>query len=38
MSVGRICIRCVDLADADETIQAAAQRMHERKVGTLVIL
>jgi len=38
MSVGRICTRYVDLADAGETIQAAAQRLHERKVGTLVIL
>lgn len=38
MSVGRICTRTVDLADAEETIQAAAERMHERKVGTLVIL
>jgi CBS domain-containing protein len=38
MSVGRICTRYVDLADGEETTQAAAQRMHERKVGTLVIL
>ena len=38
MSVGRICTRTVDLADTEETIQAAAQRMEERKVGTLVIL
>ncbi len=38
MSVGRICTRYVDLADADETSQAAARRMAERKVGTLVIL
>jgi CBS domain-containing protein len=38
VSVGIICSRSVDIADADETIQAAAQRMHERKVGTLVIL
>ena len=38
MSVGRICTRYVDLADTEETIQAAAQRMEERKVGTLVIL
>jgi CBS domain-containing protein len=28
----------VDLADAEETVQAAAQRMRERKVGTLIIL
>ena len=38
MSVGRICTRYVDLADADETVQAAARRMYERQVGTLVIL
>jgi CBS domain-containing protein len=38
MSVGLICTRSVDLADAEETIQAAAQRMDERNVGTLVIL
>jgi len=38
MSVGIISTRYVDVADADETVQAAAQRMHERKVGTLVIL
>ncbi len=38
MSVGRICTRVVDLADPEETVQAAAQRMWERKVGTLVIL
>ncbi len=38
MSVGRICTRYVDLADAEETVQAAARRMAERKVGTLVIL
>jgi hypothetical protein len=28
----------VDLADAEETAQAAAQRMFEREVGKLVIL
>ena len=38
MSVGRICTRYVDLADAEETVQAAARRMLERNVGTLVIL
>ena len=38
MSVGRICTRYVDLADADESVQAAALRMAERKVGTLVVL
>ena len=38
MSVGRICVREVDLADADESVQVAAARMHSRKVGTLVVL
>lgn len=38
MSAGRICTRYVDLADPDETVQAAARRMLERKVGSLVIL
>lgn len=38
MSVGRICVRDVDLADAEETVGQAAQRMHQRGVGTLVIL
>lgn len=38
MSVGRICIREVDLADAGEKVGQAAQRMHDRGVGTLIIL
>ncbi|MEX0704553.1 MAG: CBS domain-containing protein [Planctomycetales bacterium] len=38
MTVGRICIRNVDLASADESVQVAAGRMHNRKVGTLVVL
>lgn len=38
MSVGRICVREVDLADVDETVVQASQRMHQRGVGTLVIL
>lgn len=38
MSVGRICVRDVDLADADERIWQAAERMHQRAVGTLVVL
>ncbi len=38
MSVGRICVREVDLADAEETVAQAAKRMHQRAVGTLVIL
>lgn len=38
MSVGRICVRDVDLADADESVQVAARRMHARNVGTLMVL
>src|SRR5579872_3008239 len=38
MSVGRICVREVDIAESDESVQAAAQRMHARKVGTLVVV
>jgi CBS domain-containing protein len=38
MSVGRICTRDVDLAHRDESIQAAAERMHSHNVGTLVVL
>ena len=38
MSVGRICVRKVDVADAGESVQAAAGRMHARNVGTLLIL
>jgi CBS domain-containing protein len=38
MSVGRICTREVDLAEEHEPLQAAAERMHARNVGTLVVL
>lgn len=38
MSVGRICIRTVDIADLDETVQVAASRMHTRNVGTLIVI
>ena len=38
MSVGRICLREVDIAEADESALAAAQRMRERGVGTLLVL
>jgi CBS domain-containing protein len=38
MSVGRICIREVDTAEVAESVQAAADRMHARNVGTLVVL
>ena len=38
MSVGRICVREVDLAKQAETAWQAAERMHQRAVGTLVVL
>ena len=38
MSVARICVREVDLGEPDETVWQAAERMHQRAVGTLVIL
>lgn len=38
MSVGRICVREVDIASEDESAQAAAQRMHARKSGCLVVV
>ena len=38
MTVGRLCVRDVDVATPDETAQAAAQRMHSRNVGTLVVI
>lgn len=38
MTVGRLCVRDVDVAEPDETVQVAAQRMHSRNVGTLVVL
>ena len=38
MSVGRICTRDVDLAMPDETVQIAAQRMHSRNIGSLLVL
>ena len=38
MSVGRICIREVDLAEPDESVQVAAARMNSRNVGTLVVV
>ena len=38
MSVGRICVRTVDLADLDETAQVAGSRMNTRNVGTLVVI
>ncbi len=38
MSVGRICVRQVDMATPHETAQEAAPRMLDRKVGTLVVV
>lgn len=37
MSVGEICIRQVDLADAEESIQVAAARLRDRCVGSLMV-
>jgi CBS domain-containing protein len=38
MTVGKVCTREVDTADPGETVQKVAQRMHSRKVGTLVVV
>ena len=38
MSIGRICVRDVDLARTTETVRTAAQRMHARNVGSLVVV
>ena len=38
MSVGRICCREVHLAELQESVQAAAERMQQRNVGTLVVI
>lgn len=38
MTTGRICTREVYLADPDETVEAIAHRMHERGVGSLLVL
>jgi CBS domain-containing protein len=38
MSVGRICVREVDVAEPGETVQLAARRMNSRNVGTLMVL
>ncbi|MEX2308553.1 MAG: CBS domain-containing protein [Pirellulales bacterium] len=38
MSVGRISVREVDTANPDETVAVAAERMHQRAVGTLVVV
>jgi CBS domain-containing protein len=38
MSVGQICNRHVDTAELSDSALAAAQRMHDRQVGTLVVI
>jgi CBS domain-containing protein len=38
MSVGRICTREVDIAHGEESVWRAAERMHQRTVGALVVL
>lgn len=38
MSVGRICVRSVVVAEPDETVRDAARRMRSEEVGTLVVL
>src|SRR5689334_22413650 len=38
MSIGRICVSAVTLVTPQDSVQKAAERMHEHKVGTLVIL
>jgi len=38
MSVGRICVREIDLAAAEESALVAGRRMAERQVGTLIVL
>ncbi len=38
MTVGRVCVREVDLAETQESVQVAAARMNDRNVGTLVVV
>lgn len=38
MSIGGICVRQVDTAHPDESIAVVAERMHQRSVGTLVVV
>ncbi len=38
MSVGRICVRSVVVAEPDESVREAARRMRSEEVGTLVVL
>lgn len=37
MSVAHICVREVDLVDASEPVWKAAERMHQRAVGCLIV-
>jgi len=38
MNAGQLCSRGVDTIQADESVQVAAQRMHDHVVGSLVVL
>jgi CBS domain-containing protein len=38
MAIGSICVREVDTARPDETVSVAAERMHQRAVGALVVV
>lgn len=38
MNAGTLCTRKVDVATKDESVQTVAARMHQRSVGTLVVV
>ena len=38
MSVGALCVRAVQIAEASESVRAVTQRMAKEDVGTVVIL
>ncbi len=38
MCVSNICVKSVDLAKAAEPVWLAAERMHQRAVGSLVVV
>ena len=38
MTIAEICCRNVDWAEPFESVQTAAQRMHARKLGTLIVV
>jgi CBS domain-containing protein len=38
MTVSQVCQRQVDLVDLDESAWTAAERMHQRAVGSLIVL